>query len=133
MPHGHPSMARPARTARSTGLVAMWLLVLAILTHALLPVAAPWARTNGSAFSASTVEVTTGPSRARQQLKPALVRRADPPPGASAAPAAAVLYGAAELSAGSLASPPAHAPARPEVPPSDHRRAPAQPRAPPLA
>ena len=133
MPHGHPSMARPARTARSTGLIAVWLLVLAILTHALLPVAAPWARTNGSAFSASTVEVTTGPSRARQLLKPALVRRADPPPGAGAAPAAAVLQRVAEPSAPPLASPPAHAPSGLYARPGDQRRAPAQPRAPPLA
>ena len=131
MPHGHSPMARAPGKARSTGLVAMWLLVLAILTHALLPIAAPWARTNGSAFSASTVEVTTGPSRARQQLKPLLVRRADPPPGAGAAPAA-VLYRVAELSAPSLASRPAHNPARIEVLPREHRGTSAQPRAPPL-
>ena len=132
MPHGQLFMARTAGKARSTGLVALWLLVLAILTHALLPVAAPWARTNGSAFSASTVEVTTGPSRARQQLKPALVRRADPPPGTGATPAAAVLQRVAEPPAPSLASPLAHNRAIIEVPPREHRGTSAQPRAPPL-
>jgi hypothetical protein len=40
-----------------------WLLLAAIFAHALLPVGSPLFRSNGSAFSASTVDVSLAPSR----------------------------------------------------------------------
>jgi hypothetical protein len=41
-----------------------WLLLVTIFLHALVPIGSPLARTNGSPFSASTIEVSTTPSRA---------------------------------------------------------------------
>ncbi len=79
MPNGVSSAARAPGKAPPAGMLAAWLLLLTVLTHALLPLGAPWTRTSGSAFSASTVEVSTAPARARQQAKAGLTRRADPP------------------------------------------------------
>ena len=44
-------------------LICLWLSIATVFTHAVLPVGSPLARTSGSAFSASTVEVSLGPSR----------------------------------------------------------------------
>jgi hypothetical protein len=72
----------------------MWawaaLLLAIILAHALLPIASPTVKTSGSPFSASTLEVSTAPTRKapvageRQAIK-------DPDIGLDMAPAFAVV------------------------------------------
>jgi len=46
-----------------SGFTAFWLVMVAILAHALIPVGSPIQRTNGSAFSVSTVDVSIAPKR----------------------------------------------------------------------
>ena len=43
--------------------LSLWLLLLSILTHALIPTGSPLQRTAGSAFSATTSEVSLAPRR----------------------------------------------------------------------
>lgn len=43
--------------------LALWLLLLSIFTHALIPTGSPLHRIAGSAFSASTADVSLAPSR----------------------------------------------------------------------
>ena len=44
-------------------LVALWLILATVFLHALLPVGSPMSRTVGSAFSATTVDVSLAPNR----------------------------------------------------------------------
>ena len=58
------------RAAAATRLVApLWLLLAAILTHALIPVGSPLARTSGSAFSATTLDVSLAPRKGEEALR----------------------------------------------------------------
>jgi hypothetical protein len=43
--------------------LALWLLLLSIFTHAVVPAGSPLVRTSGSAFSATTAEVAIPPKR----------------------------------------------------------------------
>lgn len=43
--------------------LALWLLLLSILTHAVVPAGSPLVRTSGSAFGATTAEVAIAPKR----------------------------------------------------------------------
>ncbi len=52
----------PARRNQAW-LVWLWLLLATIATHAVLPSGSPLARTAGSAFSATTIDVTLTPQR----------------------------------------------------------------------
>ena len=59
-------MTRPDRSCSETSRVevlALWLLLLSIFTHAIIPAGSPLHRTTGSAFSASTAEVSLAPKR----------------------------------------------------------------------
>lgn len=113
-------------------LLALWMLLGAIMGHALLPVESPMQRTSGSAFSAGTVEVVTPPSRKQRSETAADARGQDESAQHSADGAALPV---------DFAWTPAAAPiARVEVPwagaapPLPGRlRTPQQPRAPPLA
>lgn len=48
---------------RGTRSILRWLVLATIFAHALLPVGSPLVRTSGSAFSATTAEVSLAPSR----------------------------------------------------------------------
>jgi hypothetical protein len=50
----------------------LWLVMAAIFTHALLPTGSPVQRSAGSAFSASTIDVTTIPRRDADTQDPRL-------------------------------------------------------------
>lgn len=132
MPNGVSSAARAPGKAPPAGMLAAWLLLLAILTHALLPLGAPWARTSGSAFSASTVEVSTAPARARPPARASLARRADPPPS-SGATAVETAVADATVPFPVIEAAAAVMPRAPDLRGGGQRRAPAQPRAPPAA
>jgi hypothetical protein len=76
-----------------TFIISLWLLLAAILGHALIPVGSPFVRTAGSAFSTSTVDVSLGGARgeirggAEQAVEPAAASavRRFPTPAAAAA------------------------------------------------
>ncbi len=53
---------------------ALWLLLLAIFTHALLPGDSPLQRTTGSAFDSSTIDVALAPTRNALAEEPLQVR-----------------------------------------------------------
>ena len=72
--------------ARTRG-VALWLLLLSIFTHALVPAGSPLQRTSGSAFSASTVEVSLAPSRKSLEAQQAAQAAGDEEGGTGAASA----------------------------------------------
>lgn len=61
MRQGHRATARVAQRRRP--LAALWLVLAAIFAHALLPVGSPLARASGSAFSATTPDVSLAPAR----------------------------------------------------------------------
>ena len=63
-------------------LIGLWLSIAMVLGHALAPVGSPVARTKGSAFSASTSDVSLGPSRAGLTAK---IKRAQDGTGDGAA------------------------------------------------
>ena len=56
------------RGTRKSWTTWLWLLVATIAIHAILPVGSPLARSSGSPFSASTVDVSTAPSRKANAL-----------------------------------------------------------------
>lgn len=66
MTHRTAALAHP----RTVGLrlLAAWLLLMAIVGHAVLPVGSPFQRSTGSAFSITTVEVVTVPKRKQQDV-----------------------------------------------------------------
>lgn len=53
------------------GLLPLWLLLLSIFTHALVPAESPLQRTSGSAFAASTAEVSLAPQRKSRETEQA--------------------------------------------------------------
>jgi hypothetical protein len=53
-------LSQPGDPAR---LLSLWFVVATILAHALLPISSPLVRVSGSAFSASTYEVSIAPGR----------------------------------------------------------------------
>ncbi|QAY76039.1 hypothetical protein [Sphingosinicella sp. BN140058] len=73
-------------------MMAFWLLLASILAHALLPVGSPLARTSGSAFSASTADVSLGASRDEALAEAIVVSRS--PDGDGFGPAALLLLAA---------------------------------------
>lgn len=113
-------------------LAALWLILAAIFAHALLPVGSPMARTLGSAFSATTLDVSLAP---RGETLTLLIQKgagssaglAGPDPALSPA---AVLSAPSGLSAVARTSAPA-GPASPELRQPPVRSQPYAPRAPP--
>ena len=57
--------------------LAVWLLLLSIFTHAVVPTGSPLQRTSGSAFSASTAEVAIAPKRKTVRTEQAELSDAD--------------------------------------------------------
>lgn len=57
------------RAAAARLVAPLWLLLAAILTHALIPVGSPLARTSGSAFSATTLDVSLAPRKGEEALR----------------------------------------------------------------
>ena len=55
----------------------LWFLLLSIFTHALVPMGAPLQRITGSAFSASTADVSLAPSRQSLAKQLALAKASD--------------------------------------------------------
>ena len=119
---------------QQTPLAALWLILAAIFAHALLPVGSPMDRTFGSAFSATTFDVSLAP---RGEASTLLVQQetgssaglGGPDPALSPA---AVLPTSGALSAFARAPAPA-SPAAPELRSPPARSKPYAPRAPPLS
>lgn len=79
-----PIASLPQRRRIGARLLATWLLLTAIVGHAVLPVGSPLQRASGSAFSAGTVEVTTLPGRKQRAEATAAAEsgdKADQPAG----------------------------------------------------
>jgi hypothetical protein len=101
--------------ARRRWMMTLWVLLASILVHALLPAGSPLVRTTGSAFSATTAEVSLGPSRKDAMSEAAAATRSPDGPGDGYGPAAILTLVASLLLAGWFGRPLAvslsHAPA----------------------
>lgn len=61
-----PSTTESSGAGATRLFASLWLLLAAILTHALIPSESPLARTTGSAFSATTLDVSLAPRKGEQ-------------------------------------------------------------------
>ena len=135
----HSMQQRQMATAREAQrqrprMAALWLILATIFAHALLPVGSPLSRNSGSAFSATTPDVSLVPARGGAS---AVLAREDGGSSASLggsdpphSPAATLLAPAAGFASARAAAPP---PAAPALRPRPASTQPYAARAPPLS
>lgn len=109
----------------------LWLLVATIAVHALLPIGSPLLRTNGSPFSAATVDVSTAPRQSPVRIE---AEAEDGAPDKASGPAEVEQAIVREPAIG-FARPPSANPVAPDAfdIPVQAERSPAKARAPPLS
>lgn len=92
-------MDREAQQGRKAGsqALALWLLLLTVLTHATVPIGSPLHRSNGSAFSATTADVSLAPKRKNLGAEQASVGVPDDDGGSGGAGSADPVIAAAAI------------------------------------